>query len=96
MEDLQKVLENQARMEEQIKALQRQQADIKALTETVQKLAVALEKQSISLQVTKQTVVEVKADVDEIKNRPAKRWDVLIAAVITGVIGYVLARVGLK
>ena len=94
-DELQKILENQARMEEQIKTLFRQQADIKELTETVQKLAIALEKQGVALQSTERKVGEVKSDVDEIKSKPAKRWDAVIVALITGVIGFVLAKLGL-
>lgn len=93
-DELQKILENQARMEEQIKTLFRQQADIKELTETVQKLAIALEKQGVALQSTERKIGEVKSDVDEIKSKPAKRWDAVIAALITGVIGFVLAKLG--
>jgi chromosome segregation ATPase len=94
-EQIQKVLENQARMEEQIKTLFRQQAEIKELTETVQKLALALEKQGIALQSTEKKVGEVKADVDEIKTKPAKRWDAVIAALIAGAVGFFLAKLGM-
>jgi hypothetical protein len=94
-EQIQKVLENQARMEEQIKTLFRQQAEIKELTETVQKLALALEKQGIALQSTEKKVGEVKADVDEIKTKPAKRWDAIIAALIAGAVGFFLAKLGM-
>ena len=38
----------------------------------------------------------MKLDVDEIKAKPAKRWDTIIAAIITGVVGFLLARFGLK
>ena len=94
-EQIQKVLENQARMEEQIKTLFRQQAEIKELTETVQKLALALEKQGIALQSTEKKVGEVKADVDEIKTKPAKRWDAIVAALIAGAVGFFLAKLGM-
>lgn len=83
-------------MEEQIKTLFRQQADIKELTETVQKLAVALEKQGMALQSTEKKVGEVKADVDEIKSKPAKRWDAIIIAIISAIVGFVLAKFGIK
>lgn len=95
-EQLQKILENQVRMEEQIKTLFKQQAEIKELTETVQKLAIALEKQGVALQSTEKKVDGVKVDVDEIKSKPAKRWDAIIAALIAGVVGFVLAKFGLK
>ena len=93
---LQKIIETQVRMEEQIKTLFKQQADIKQLTENVQKLAIALEKQSMAVQSTEKKVDAVKQDVDEIKSKPAKRWDAIIAALIAGIVGFVLAKFGLK
>lgn len=95
-EQIQKILENQARMEEQIKTLFRQQEEIRRLTETVQSLALALEKQAVALQSTEKKVTEVKTDVDEIKTKPAKRWDAIIAALIAGAVGFLLAKIGLK
>ena len=95
-EQAQKILENQARMEEQIKTLFRQQADIKELTETVHRLATALEKQGVALQATEKKVDGVKSDVDEIKSKPAKRWDAVIAAVISGIVMFLLGHFGLK
>jgi len=83
-------------MGEQIKTLFKNQAEIKELTETVQKLAIALEKQGMALSSTEKKVDSVKSDVDEIKAKPAKRWDTIIAAIITGVVGFLLARFGLK
>lgn len=95
-EQAQKILENQARMEEQIKTLFRQQADIKELTETVHRLATALEKQGVALHATEKKVDGVKSDVDEIKSKPAKRWDAVIAAVISGIVMFLLGHFGLK
>lgn len=95
-EQAQKILENQARMEEQIKTLFRQQADIKELTETVHRLATALEKQGLALQTTEKKVDGVKIDVDEIKSKPAKRWDAVIAAVISGIVMFLLGHFGIK
>ena len=83
-------------MEEQIKTLFKQQAEIKELTETVQKLAIALEKQGMALQSTEKKVDGVKTDVDEIKSKPARRWDAVILAVISAIVGFVLAKLGLK
>ena len=81
-EQLQKILENQARMEEQIKTLFKQQADIKELTETVQKLAIALEKQGMALQSTEKKVDGVKSDVDEIKARTTNEQQAYIRALV--------------
>lgn len=95
-EQLQKILENQARMDEQIKTLFKNQQEIKDLTETVHKLATALEKQGMALQNTEKKVDAVKSDVDEIKTKPGKRWDAVIAAVISGIVMFLLGHFGLK
>ena len=83
-------------MAEQIKTLFKQQTEIKELTETVQRLAVALEKQGIALQLTEKKVDGVKVDVDEIKSKPAKRWDAVIVAIISAIVGFVFARFGIS
>ena len=95
-DELQRILENQVRMEEQIKTLFKQQAEIKELTETEHKLAITLEKQQMALQSTEKKVDGVKSDVDEIKAKPTKRWETIIAALITGIVGFLLAKFGLK
>ena len=95
-EKLAQIVETQVRMEEQIKTLFKNQAEIKELTETVQKLAIAIEKQGMALQSTEKKVEGVRVDVDEIKSKPSKRWDTIIAAIITGVMGFLFAKFGLK
>lgn len=89
-----------ARVDEQIKTLFKQQAEIKALTETVQKLAMSIERQGLSLKTTDEKLDGVKQDVDEMKSKPAKRWDSLISiaisVVVTALITYVLTVTGLK
>ena len=90
------LLQNQARMEEQIKTLFRQQSEIRALTETVQKLAVALGRQGAALSSTERKVDGVKADVDELKAKPSRRWETLVAAALSALAAFVLARMGLK
>ena len=95
-EKLAQIVEAQVRMEEQIKTLFKQQAEIKELTETVQKLAIALEKQGMALQSTEKKVDGVKNDVDEIKSKPAKRWDAIVAAIISGIVMFLLGHFGLK
>ena len=97
---LNEIMTTQARMEEQIKTLFRQQAEIKELTETVQRLAITLERQGVALQSTERKVDGVKADVDEIKAKPGKRWDsavgTVIAVIITAIVTYALTTAGLK
>ena len=37
----------------------------------------------------------ISADLNAIKERPGKRWETVIAAIITGVVGFLLARFGM-
>lgn len=45
------------------------------------------------------TIVEkldsISVDLTTIKEKPSKRWDTVIAAIITGIVGFLLARFGL-
>ncbi len=90
---------NQAKMQEQITTLFKQQTEIKELTKTVQSLALSIEKQGMSLAGTEKKLDAVKGDVDEMKARPAKKWDnatgILLSVVLTAVVTYVLTRLGL-
>ena len=98
MVKVEEISERLIRMEEQIKTLFNQQAVIKDLTETVHKLALSIEKQSMSLQTTDKKVVGVKKDVDELRQRPAKRWETVVTGVISALVGafmaYLLAKGG--
>jgi uncharacterized coiled-coil protein SlyX len=89
-----------ARVDEQIKTLFKQQAEIKALTETVQKLAMSIERQGLSLKTTDEKLDGVKSDVDELKAKPAKRWEtavgVVLSVIITALVTYALTTAGLK
>lgn len=89
-----------ARVDEQIKTLFKQQAEIKALTETVQKLAISIERQGLSLKTTDEKLDGVKSDVDELKAKPAKRWEtavgVVLSVIITALVTYALTTAGLK
>ena len=37
----------------------------------------------------------IALDLNTIKERPGKRWETALAAVITGVVGFLLARFGM-
>lgn len=91
MGKVEEMSERLARMEEQIKTLFKQQADIKDLTETVHKLALSIERQGLSLQTTDKKVDSVKTDVDELKQKPAKRWETVITGIISALVGAFMA-----
>ena len=80
------------RMEEQIKELGRRMDNLEKLTETVNSLAISMERLTASMKATETNVDDLSKDVISLKEKPAKRWDklieVLIAAVVGGVIGH--------
>lgn len=39
-------------------------------------------------------LASISADLNVLKDKPGKRWETIVAAVITGVVGYLLARFG--
>ncbi len=40
-------------------------------------------------------LASISADLNSIKDRPTKRWEAVLAALITGVVGFLLARFGM-
>lgn len=40
-------------------------------------------------------LTSISADLNAIKDRPSKRWETVVAAVITGAVGFLLARIGM-
>ena len=38
----------------------------------------------------------MSADLNTLKDRPSRRWESVVAALITGVVGYLLARLGIN
>ena len=77
---------------EHIETLEKRQDDLDDLVSTVKVLA-DREKR------VETDVAEIKNDVKELTNKPVKRWDkvveTIIIALLTGVLGFILARLGL-
>lgn len=86
MED-QKISEVLVQHTEQIRALMERMGNLEKLTDSVNKLAISLERVTGKLTATEERVKLIADDVDEIKDKPGKRWDLVIAAVISGLVG---------
>ena len=75
-----------------IDTLEKRQDNLEELTVTVRTLALKEEN-------VEKTVTEIKDDVKELTNKPAKRWDGLIDKIIltiaAAIVGFVLAHFGL-
>ena len=98
--EIQQALVDIAAQKEQIKTLFNRVDEQKTLTESVHKLAISLERLTSAQKSTADKVDDLTGDVEELKNKPAKRWDsattVVITAIITAVITFILTQVGLK
>lgn len=82
-----KELEILTRHTEQIKTLFERLGNLEKLTESVNKMAISLERVTGKLTATEDRVNHIADDVDEIKDKPGKRWDLAIAALISGLVG---------
>ena len=76
-----------ARMEEQIKSLDRRMGNLEKLTESVQTLAISVQELATKQTSTEHDVEALTNEVAEIRDKPAKRWDAIVAALIAGIIG---------
>ena len=98
--EIQQALVELSAQKEQIKTLFNRVNEQKTLTDSVHKLAISLERLTSAQKSTADKVDDLTGDVEELKNKPAKRWDsattVVITAIITAVITFILTQVGLK
>ena len=98
--EVQRALVELATQKEQIKTLFTRVDEQKTLTESVHKLAISLERLTSAQKSTSDKVDSLTDDVEELKNKPAKKWDaaatVAITAIISAVVTYIFTRIGLK
>ena len=76
-----------ARQEEQIKGLARRMDNLEKLTESVNKLAISVERLTSQQATTEGQMTALTADVTELKDKPAKRWETVVAAIISALVG---------
>lgn len=88
-----------AAAEEQHKTLFRRIEKAEELNESVHSLALSVQKLTDSLTTTNKTVTDLCTDVDELKAKPAKKWETvtadIIKIVVAAVLGFLLAKIGL-
>lgn len=90
----------QARLGEQIKGALKRIDEQKELTESVHKLATSVELLAASQKAMEHKVDDLAGDVDEMKQKPAKKWDnaveLVFTMILTAVVTFFLTRIGLK
>ena len=85
--DMQEIGTALARQEEQIKGLARRMDNLEKLTDSVNKLAISVERLTSQQAVTEGQITTLTGDVNELKEKPAKRWDTVVAAIISALVG---------
>lgn len=76
-----------ARMEEQIRGLARRMDNLEKLTESVQSLALSVERLTNQQASTEEHVETLTKDVNDIKEKPAKYWLTVVTALISALVG---------
>ena len=76
-----------ARMEEQIANLDRRMGNLEKLTASVQELALSVKELATKQSGTEHDVEALTAEVAEIRDKPGKRWEAVVAALIAALVG---------
>ena len=76
-----------ARLEEQIKGLARRMDNLEKLTESVNSLALSVQRLTTQQQTTENNITTLTDEVNTIKEKPAKRWETVVAAIISALVG---------
>ena len=88
-----------ARLEEQIKAAFKRIDEQKALTESVQSLALSVERLASTQKNMENKLTSLTDDVNELKEKPAKNWNnavwLAVSAGIGAAVGYIIKAIGL-
>lgn len=85
--DMQELGTALARQEEQIKGLARRMDNLEKLTESVNKLAISVERLTSQQATTENQITALTGDVNELKEKPAKHWETAVAAIISAIVG---------
>ena len=84
--DIQEIGQAMVRQEEQIKGLARRMDNLEKLTESVNSLALSVERLTNQQATTESQITTLTGDVNELKEKPGKRWDLVVTALITAII----------
>lgn len=85
------VLMQLARYEGDIKTLFEQQRQMTGMVESVNKLSTSVQVMAESLKQTNGKVDGLVKDMEELKEKPTKRWESVVTGIIGAVVGAVMA-----
>lgn len=88
-----------AALKERIKTLFEMQHQQSKLISEIHTISRNIEVMAESMKYIKMDIEDVKHDVDEFKAKPSKRWEAIagaiVGAIVTGLITYILIKLGL-
>ena len=94
-EELNRLVQDQRshidRLEERVKAAYLRIDEQKKLSDSVYSLALSVERLTISQKNTAEQLTRLRSDVDNIKSRPAKHWDLILSTGIGAMTGYFIS-----
>lgn len=79
-------------MQQEIKDISRRMDNLEKLTESVYDLASSVKLLTANQKSTDENVEKIADDVEELKNKPARRWEAVVAALIAGIVGAFVGR----
>ena len=79
-------------MQQQITDIVRRLDNMENLTASIHDMAISITKLTDNMESMKGLVARISADVDELKTKPAKRWESVVAALIAGCVGAILGH----
>ena len=88
--EMQEIGQALVRQEERLTALANRMDKLEALTESVQKLALSVERLTNQQATTEKQIKTLTGDVGELKSKPAKRWELVVTGIITAAISAVV------
>ena len=90
-EDMTKLCERIATLEEAAKSMEKRLDKQDEVVTTVLALAKSTEQLAQGLKETNENIRQMRRDVDELRCKPAKRWDTVVTSAITATVAAVVA-----
>ena len=91
--EISEIKETIARQDERIKTLYNRVNKQDELIGTVNKLAISVGRIADGQETIKRDIGGLRCDLDDIKGKPAKRWDAVILAAISAIVAYIIGRI---
>lgn len=80
-------MEDTIKVHERISALEQDKSSVHRRLDNLEKLVESVHVIATELKATRNDVSEIKERVEEVEHRPQKRYDTIVTAIITSIIG---------